>query len=668
MPPAPALVRCPHCGELHPREAKACPMTGRPMPGAFIAGQVLDGKYRIVRHIADGGMGAVYEAEHLHIGRTVALKTLHAELAKNEEIVARFQMEARAASAIGHEHIVDMIDMGRTPDGALFIVMEFLRGENLAERLQSLGGRMPVGRAAHVIKQVLEALVAAHAHRIVHRDLKPENVFLIHRGTDPDFVKVLDFGISKMLADPKLTQTGLVLGTPYYMAPEQARGEPADHRADVYACGAMLYRLVTGRVPFDAPNFNALLFEIAGGRYTPPRAIVPEIPQAFEQIIMWAMALDLNYRYSSADHFLQALAPYAEPVVAAPARPATAPASAIPASTRTPSVVKAFVATAPPLDLGGAPPATPAPSAKGAGGSRFRLLPVTVGAGIAVGVFAGLLVIKLVGSGPATPGPTSGPAPGSASTGASSGPSGSAVVEPLVSPGVAAASAPAPAVGTATPTASGAVGSAAPGVPSAPPVAAAAKAPPVESGEVGSAAPGVPAAPPAASPAPAPSAPAPEPSRAPPSAGTAPRAAAPTAAGAARPAASEVSGAAEAEESFEIVEERDAPSSHTDRTPRAHSSASAPPAAPAVAIVTFRILPPEAAPLAKITVDDVVVEGGKARVEVDPKRRIRIQVEASGYLPWSKRLSISSDTTLDVELKKKPIRPSGSGPGGSIDL
>src|SRR5687768_14204803 len=174
-----ATLRCPHCGDAHPRDAKACPMTGRPMPGAFVPGQVLEGKYRIVKHIADGGMGAVYEAEHLALGKHVAIKTLHPDLSKSDDLVQRLQKEARAASAIGNEHIVDVHDLGRTVDGSLFIVMELLKGLNLAERLKGDGGLLPVARAAHILKQVLQALVAAHKSGIIHRDLKPENIYLI---------------------------------------------------------------------------------------------------------------------------------------------------------------------------------------------------------------------------------------------------------------------------------------------------------------------------------------------------------------------------------------------------------------------------------------------------------------------------------------------------------
>jgi len=310
---------CPHCGEAHAKSVKQCPATGRAMPGAFLPGTVLDAKYRIVGHLADGGMGAVYEAEHLSLGKRLAIKVLHPEFSKNEDMVARFHKEARAASSIGHENIIDISDMGRTPDNSLFIVMELLRGQNLADRLAACGGRMPHARAAHVIRQVLAALGAAHKNAIVHRDLKPENVFLVARGQDPDFVKVLDFGISKILSDAPeaaLSSTGFVLGTPYYMAPEQARGGRLDHRVDIYACGAILYQLVTGQLPFMAPNFNALMFEIAAGRYTPPRALVPDIPPAFEQIIQWAMARDPDARYRTVDHFLQWIVPFAQPALA----------------------------------------------------------------------------------------------------------------------------------------------------------------------------------------------------------------------------------------------------------------------------------------------------------------------------------------------------------------
>jgi tRNA A-37 threonylcarbamoyl transferase component Bud32 len=348
----------------------------------FAPGLVLERKYRIVAHLADGGMGAIYEAEHLTIGRRVAVKVLHPELSRKDDIVARFQQEARAASAIGHQNIVDILDLGRAENGAHFLVMELLRGANLAERLVQLGGRVPVPRAAHIIRQVLDALAATHRHGIIHRDLKPENVFLVQRGQDPDFVKVLDFGISKVITDdlPKLSTTGQVLGTPYFMAPEQTRGAATDHRVDIYACGAILYQLVTGRLPFTAPNFNALMFEIAGGRYYPPRALAPDIPAAFETVVQYAMALDPNYRFQTAEHMAQSVAPFAQPVAS------LAAAGATPVPERRAASLTASVPAPERGMITGAVPAMVAPS-------RLRLQ-IAIGVGALVGLIAGLLVIR----------------------------------------------------------------------------------------------------------------------------------------------------------------------------------------------------------------------------------------------------------------------------------
>ena len=279
-----------------------------------LEGDVLDGKFRILRHIADGGMGAVYEAENQLIGKRVAIKALHPEFLKNEDIIARFHKEARAASAIGHEHIVDISDMGRMADGSVFMVMELLLGSNLGDLLAAEGALLPE-RAAFMLMQVLDALEAAHRHGIIHRDLKPENIFLVERRSHADFIKVLDFGISKILTDQPgvaLTTTGVIAGTPYYMAPELARGGAFDHRLDIYACGAILYQMVTTRLPFNAPNFNALLFEIASGRFMPPSAITPGLPADFEQIILRAMHLEPGKRFQSAADFRKALVPYAK--------------------------------------------------------------------------------------------------------------------------------------------------------------------------------------------------------------------------------------------------------------------------------------------------------------------------------------------------------------------
>ncbi|MBI5516390.1 MAG: serine/threonine protein kinase [Deltaproteobacteria bacterium] len=280
-------------------------------------GTVLGDRYRIVRRVGEGGMGTVYEAEHMHINRRVAVKVLHPEYARKAEIVERFELEARAAGSIGHEHIVEVMDFG-THEQVPYIAMEFLHGENLADVVERVRV-LPVEIAAAIVGQVLAALAAAHAKGIVHRDLKPENVFLQRRGHgDPDVVKLLDFGISKFTGDENavqrsLTRTGVLMGTPVYMSPEQALArKDVDHRADLYAAGVLLYLLVTGRLPFDAESHAELLMAIVYRKPppTPPTEIDPTLPKALEDIIFKALEADREQRFPSAAEFLDALRPF----------------------------------------------------------------------------------------------------------------------------------------------------------------------------------------------------------------------------------------------------------------------------------------------------------------------------------------------------------------------
>src|SRR6478609_5085049 len=231
-------------------------------------GDIIDGKYRIVRLIGEGGMGAVYEGENMRIHRRVAIKVLHAAVAQTGEAIARFEREAQAAGRIGSEHIVEVLDMGNLSSGDRYMVMEFMDGDALSGRIRARGQLTP-GEIYPILQQLLEALAAAHGAGIIHRDLKPDNVYLLKsRGGKADFVKLLDFGISKfnqMSGDSgfSMTRTGAVMGTPYYMAPEQAKGaRDLDHRVDLYAAGVILYEAVTGEVPFNADTFNELLFKI----------------------------------------------------------------------------------------------------------------------------------------------------------------------------------------------------------------------------------------------------------------------------------------------------------------------------------------------------------------------------------------------------------------------
>lgn len=279
-------------------------------------GQLLLGRYRIVRKLGEGGMGAVYEGKHELIGKRLAIKCLHAQYTSNKEVVERFQREANAATAVGNEHIIEVSDVGSFDDGAPFIVMEFLDGVEFG-RLIETEGSLPIGRLIHIVTQLCDALAAAHARGIVHRDMKPENVYLIPRSGDPDFVKVLDFGISKMREQNEaiggsLTKTGMALGTPYYMPPEQAQGvRDLDHRADIYAVGVILYQGLTGRLPFDAETYPALMVKILTEPAAPPSVYRKDIPPELEQVVLRAMAKDRARRFQTMSELAEALTPFA---------------------------------------------------------------------------------------------------------------------------------------------------------------------------------------------------------------------------------------------------------------------------------------------------------------------------------------------------------------------
>ena len=274
------------------------------------SGQVLEGKYRIVRLLGKGGMGTVYLGQHTVIGRKVAVKFLHAELAGDAEVVKRFYREAQAAAAIGHKNIIDVMDVGVSSRGEPFMVMEYLEGESLASMLHRTGP-IDVGAACGILEPVLFALGAAHEKGIIHRDLKPENIFLaIQRGETTD-VKLIDFGISKFTAAEdatRLTHTGSMLGTPLYMSPEQARcSSGLDHRTDLYSMGVILYEMLTGKLPFEGENYNVLLINILTAEPKPPREAFAGFPSEAEPVVMKALHRDPAGRYQTAEEMLGAI-------------------------------------------------------------------------------------------------------------------------------------------------------------------------------------------------------------------------------------------------------------------------------------------------------------------------------------------------------------------------
>lgn len=271
-------------------------------------GQVIDGKYRIVRLIGQGGMGAVYEGLNQLIDRRVAIKVMLPDI--GSAAVGRFEQEARAAGRIGNDHILEILDMGRLGDGSHYMVMEYLDGESLESRLDKRGALTP-GELAPIALQLLTALGAAHRAGVLHRDLKPDNVFLVReKAGHRDFVKLIDFGISKFAQDSSLnlTKTGTMVGTPYYMSPEQARGKgPVDARADLYAVGVILYQCVSGQLPFEAETFNDLLFKIVLEPAPPVLAYAPQLDPRFAAIVEKAMARDANARYQTAEELSDAI-------------------------------------------------------------------------------------------------------------------------------------------------------------------------------------------------------------------------------------------------------------------------------------------------------------------------------------------------------------------------
>jgi serine/threonine-protein kinase len=269
------------------------------------------GNYTITAKLGEGGMGVVYLAEHPVIGRKVALKAIHPELSRNPEVVSRFITEAKSVNQIGNEHIVDIHDFGNTSDGEFYFIMEFLQGESLADKLKR-ERFFPAARALQVAAQVADALAASHKHGIIHRDLKPENIFLIPRGSMVDFVKVLDFGLAKLtLGEEKVThktRTGSVMGTPYYMAPEQCEGKTTvDHRADLYSLGVILFEMMTGRVPFGGDGYGEIIVKHITQPPPSARAINPQLTAAHEAILMRSLAKNREDRFASMEEFRAAM-------------------------------------------------------------------------------------------------------------------------------------------------------------------------------------------------------------------------------------------------------------------------------------------------------------------------------------------------------------------------
>ena len=279
-----------------------------------LIGQVLLGKLDVLRVLGAGGMGSVYEVEHLITHHRRALKIIRPQLVARRTYMKRLIREAGVAGTLNTPYVVDTYDAGTLDDGSVYILMELLEGESLfdvIQREQSLG----IKRLLAIASQLCEGVGVAHRAGIVHRDLKPDNIFLLAGSGGPERVKIMDFGISKFAGPEeevsRLTSEGVVLGTPFYMSPEQARGQPLDGRTDLYSLGVLLYEALTGQLPFHETSVSALFIKIAAGEYAPLRDLRPEVPAGLAAVVAKAMHRKRDERYAGMEELRAALMPYA---------------------------------------------------------------------------------------------------------------------------------------------------------------------------------------------------------------------------------------------------------------------------------------------------------------------------------------------------------------------
>jgi len=312
------LTSCPACAKESPDGSRFCPFCGTKLPEPArrssdpLIGRVIDGKYAVLERIGSGAMGNIYKAEHKALSKVVALKVLHRHLVREESHVKRFHREARAASRLSHPNCITVLDFGQTEDGWSYIAMEYLPGRDLCRILFEEGPMAPE-RAAHIIAQVLDALDEAHSNGVIHRDLKPENVMIEKLRSDPDFVKVLDFGIAKIQDfaghqnSSFKTATGMVFGTPEYMSPEQIRGEDLDGRSDLYSLGVLLYQMLSGALPFQGES----VLEVATAHLTqqppPLREKRPDLAASVCGVVARLMSKKREDRYQNAQEARAAL-------------------------------------------------------------------------------------------------------------------------------------------------------------------------------------------------------------------------------------------------------------------------------------------------------------------------------------------------------------------------
>ncbi|WKW11529.1 protein kinase [Pseudogemmatithrix spongiicola] len=395
---------CPTCGTEYPLSERFCPRDGTALrssnTGGDLLGSVVADRYHVIKKLGEGGMGAVYLAEHVKMGRKSALKVMHPGMNSDPDAIARFNREASNASRLSHPNICGIYDFGETPDGLIYLAMEFIEGKALTDLIEA-GGSLQPARAASIVHQVADALQVAHDAGIVHRDLKPDNIMVAKNRDGSDLVKVVDFGIAKASSSDaqKVTKTGLVVGTPEYMSPEQLAGDKLDGRSDIYSLGLVAFNCLTGKLPFPSESAQEAMIMRLTDRPRTLAEIRPDVswPEELQAVLDHALARDAAERYQSAAQFGRE---FAEVVAALPATQAAEGATmvigAATAAAKTPAARTAATAP-PPTRVAGKGAAAPAKAAPVAVEKKSPIVPI-VGGVAAVAVIGFFAVKQFTGS------------------------------------------------------------------------------------------------------------------------------------------------------------------------------------------------------------------------------------------------------------------------------
>jgi len=422
---------CPVCGKEYPDTSKFCPVDGSTLraasPTADLVGQVVADRYAIIKKLGEGGMGAVYLGEHVKMGRKSAIKVMNPSMASDPDAISRFNREASNASRISHPNVCQIYDFGETPDGIIYLAMEFIQGAALTDIIEQEGALPPL-RAVRILRQSADALAAAHDLGIVHRDLKPDNIMVVQGRDGADVVKVVDFGIAKAVAGDeagqKVTKTGLVVGTPEYMSPEQLSGDKLDGRSDIYSLGLVFYRMLTGVLPFQADSAQETMIKRLTDAPMPLATARPDIafPPGLQPVLDKALARTPSERYAVATDFARD----AETAVGGAAVPGTRVAE--PVTTAATQLMDAEHA----LKAHRARPAPPTATRPAVPAKKFPLVPVLGGvAGVGAIAVVAVMTMNRTPKSPAIQAPADtgkaaapAPPPGNPQTAANTTPAG----------------------------------------------------------------------------------------------------------------------------------------------------------------------------------------------------------------------------------------------------